>query len=123
MGPSTWDTPYAGKQDEQAGIVAILGMIKEDIEKDKTAAKAEENAAAKAYSTFKTESQALITEEENSITGIEAAVGSKRRDIKDNSENRATAKGELDAALAKNREIEMDGLKEAKTFLSQSASE
>merc|ERR1719220_2296739 len=32
--PTTWDAPYGGKTEESTGIIAVLGMIKEDIDKD-----------------------------------------------------------------------------------------
>merc|ERR1719325_268213 len=45
--PTTWDAPYQGKTDESTGIIAVLGMIKEDIDKDlEKATTAEKEAQA-----------------------------------------------------------------------------
>merc|ERR1719343_988793 len=33
--PSTWEEPYSGKQAESNGIISILTLVKEDIEKDR----------------------------------------------------------------------------------------
>jgi len=43
--PATWEEPYGGKTGESTGIVAILGMIHEDINKDIAKADAEEKEA------------------------------------------------------------------------------
>jgi len=43
--PSTWEDPYGGKTGESSGIIAILEMVKADVEKDiKTATSNEEKA-------------------------------------------------------------------------------
>merc|ERR1719378_1456251 len=56
--PTTWEAPYGGKTQESNGIVAIMEMIKEDIERDCAKAAAEEEQAAKEYETFMAESEA-----------------------------------------------------------------
>merc|ERR1719215_1682317 len=43
--PPTWEAPYGGKVDEQQGIVAVLEMIMEDIQKDIQKASDEEDSA------------------------------------------------------------------------------
>merc|ERR1719424_748747 len=47
--PSTFDEGYGGAKGEQQGIVAIMELIKQDIEKDITKADTEETAAIAAY--------------------------------------------------------------------------
>merc|ERR1719203_995807 len=51
--PPTWDASYGGKTGESMGIVALLEMVSEDIAKDRSAAKAEEEASQKEYDEFK----------------------------------------------------------------------
>merc|ERR1711953_257690 len=41
--PPTWEKPYGGKTEETTGIVAVLGMISEDIAKDMAHAKKNED--------------------------------------------------------------------------------
>merc|ERR1719352_651803 len=56
--PQTWDAPYGGKTGESAGIISILGMIEEDINKDREKAKKEEEKAMEEFEEFKAKSEA-----------------------------------------------------------------
>jgi len=135
--PSTWETPYGGAQEENTGIVTILQMIQQDIEKDRTAATASETAAATAYGTFKTEGEQQITALEADISTLEGQISEKEMSVQGTTEDRLSAKAELDAVIAKiresapgcnfftinyetrlkNRQTELDGLKKAKQVL------
>merc|ERR1719473_106708 len=136
--PATWDEPYGGAKGESQGIVAILGMIAEDIEKDAAKAKAEEEEAQKDYDEFKEESEAEIESLEGEIEELEGVQGDKEESVKDNKADRKTLKGELDSVMTKmkdalplcdfmtinydmrmeNRQTEIDGLDKAKGILS-----
>mmetsp|Transcript_42498 Transcript_42498/g.77122 ORF Transcript_42498/g.77122 Transcript_42498/m.77122 type:complete len:719 (+) Transcript_42498:55-2211(+) len=135
--PPTWEAPYAGALGEQDGIVAILGLIKEDILKDQEKAKAEEDAAEKAYQTFVADSTSQIRKLEASIASMEGQKGEKEQSIESHLDLRLTKKSELDDVLStmkevtpgcnfatinypvrvSNRQIELDGLYRAKTIL------
>merc|ERR1719197_2239197 len=47
--PSTWDSEYGGAKGESTGIIAIMTLIKEDIEKDMEKATSQEKEAEAAY--------------------------------------------------------------------------
>lgn len=135
--PTTWEAPYGGKTGESAGIVAILGMIEEDIIKDKNKAKAEEREAQSAYDEFKSDTEDQIDKLNDSISGLQDEMGQKESDIQDNVNGRLTKKNELETTLnkiadatpgcdyltinyetkRKNRQIEIDGLIKAKAIL------
>merc|ERR1719235_521599 len=139
--PTTWEAPYGGATGESQGIVAILGMIHADIEKDSAKAKAEEEEAQKDYDEFKEESEAEIKSLEGEIEELEGVKGDKEESVKDNKGDRKTLKGELDSIMntmkdalplcnfmtinydmrMENRQTETDGLDKAKGILSGAA--
>merc|ERR550514_1384671 len=55
--PATWEGDYGGKTGESQGIVSIMEMVHEDIEKDRADAKADEDAAQKEFDAFKKDSE------------------------------------------------------------------
>ena len=134
--PSTWEEPYGGAKGESNGIIAILEMIKDDILKDKTKAKKDEDKAEKAFGTFKSEAESQI-ELNDAITDLEDEVAGKETKVTEAKEERGTKKDELDAVVekihdaepgcdfirlnfgmrTKNRDIEIDGLDKAKAIL------
>jgi len=136
--PKTWEDPsYGGKTEEATGIVAILEMIHEDIQKDRTKAEDEEKQDRRAFAQFKsnTEEQIRSLNEANSV--LEGEKGDKEDDIESNKGGRKDEKLQLDAVLKKiadatpgcdyllinydlrlkNRQIEIDGLVKAKAIL------
>merc|ERR1719510_621711 len=77
--PTTWDAPYQGKTDESTGIIAILGMIKEDIDKDlEKATKSEEEAVALFDETVK-ELNSNIEKAEKLINSLKITQGEKEQ--------------------------------------------
>jgi len=135
--PSTWETPYSGKQQETGSVVQILTVIKEDIEKDMTKAKAEDD---KAQTDFDNQHTAFETQRDgltDDIATLEGTSGSKTEEIQTTKENRKTRKQELDNFMSKmndaavgcdyitvnfdnrkkNRDTELDGLLKAKAIL------
>merc|ERR1719331_3388421 len=73
--PSTWEGEYGGAKGESTGIIAIMELIKADIEKDIEKAKSQEAASVEAYDKL--------------CADIDAAVGSKMQ-----------TKGDLEASIA-----------------------
>lgn len=135
--PKTWDEPYGGKTEQSNGIVAILEMIYEDIEKDLTKAKAEEDKAEASFQTFKTDSETQVTNLEETNDDLEGTKGDKQDAIGTAKQDRLARKDEMNVAIQKihdatagcdyitlnyavrlaNRQAEMDGLKKAKAIL------
>lgn len=135
--PSTWEEPYGGAKGESNGIIAILEMIKDDIKKDKTKEKADEDTAEEEFQTFKTESENQIEVLNDAITDLEDEVSGKETKVTEAKEERGTKKDELDSVVekihdaepgcdfirlnfamrTKNRDIETDGLDKAKAIL------
>jgi len=135
--PSTWEAPYGGKTGESQGIVAILEMIHEDILKDQTKAKADEDKAQETFNAFKTNSEQQIETLNSANSDLTDTKGQKEDDISTAKEQRGSKHDELNAVIAKindatpscvyntinypvrleNRQIEIDGLIKAKAIL------
>jgi len=135
--PPTWTTEYKGAKEESTGIVAILQIIKDDIDADAASATKAEQEAVAAYGVTKAalekEKSDLLGEISTlggQVAGHETEVSSKksdRRGKKTDLEN--TLKKIQDAksycdymlvnydARTKNRQIEIDGLQKAKAIL------
>jgi len=136
--PPTWEAPYGGKTDEQQGIVAVLEMIAEDIQKDIQKAKDEEDASESLFQKSKAAMDAEVGALETSISELEGVKAEKESDVEENKSDRLGKKGELSVVLkriedsnpgcdyfsinyplrVKNRQIEVDGLTKAKIILS-----
>jgi len=135
--PSTWEAPYGGKTGESQGIVAILEMIHEDILKDQTKSKADEDKAEQTFQAFKTNSETQIQALEDANSDLTDTKGSKESDISTAKEQRGAKHDELNEVIAKindatpscvyttinypvrlkNRQVEIDGLEKAKAIL------
>merc|ERR550514_2099697 len=112
-------------------------MIKEDIEKDKTKAKSDEDKAEEEFQTFKSETEDQIGVLNDAITDLEDEISGKETKVTEAKEERGTKKDEMDAVVekihdaepgcdfirlnfpmrTKNRDIEIDGLDKAKAIL------
>merc|ERR1712127_979916 len=135
--PTTWDAPYQGKTDESTGIIAILGMIKDDIDKDAAkATKAEEEAVALFDETTK-ELTSNIEKANKLINTLIKTESEKKQEVADTEDDRAKTQGLLKAVMekikdaepgcdyftinfplrSKDRNIEIDGLIKAKAIL------
>jgi len=136
--PKTWEDPsYGGKTEEATGIVAILEMIHEDIQKDRTKAEEEEKKDQQAFNDFKTNTEEQIRSLNEANSVLEGEKGDKLDEIESNKSGRKGEKLQLDAVLQKiadatpgcdyltlnyelrlkNRQIEIDGLVKAKAIL------
>jgi len=135
--PTTFEGGYGGAKGESNGIIAILTLIKEDIEKDITKATADEEEAVKAY-------DALVADIDASISSLEKTKSDTEGTMAEDESARTGEKGErtsnqedLDSTLEflkeiapgcdfiavnfetrlKNRQAEVDGLNKAKAIL------
>jgi len=135
--PTTWEAPYGGKTEQSTNIVAILEMIKEDIDKDIADAVNEENEAIALYQkTVKslTKDKEVLLKEISKMQGTQSK---KEEEALSEKKIRATRKKELGAVMSKiadaepgcdfftinypvrvqNRQVEIDGLLKAKAIL------
>merc|ERR1719161_1727914 len=115
----------------------MMEMVHEDIVKDRTTAKAEEDASAKEFAQFKKDAEAQMKSLQGAADKKSGTKGDKE-DEKGNTEKDRTSKaGELSAVMTKmegaapnceyfavnyplrlkNRQLEMDGLLKAKAIL------
>jgi len=135
--PSTFSQPYGGNTAESGGIQSIMGMIKDDIQKDIRTATDEENKAASDFATFNTETEAMISSLESEKTNLEGEIGAAEKAMVEAKATRDKKKAVLDDTLdllksiapgcdfmavnfelrKANRESEIDGLYEAKASL------
>mmetsp|Transcript_31029 Transcript_31029/g.82647 ORF Transcript_31029/g.82647 Transcript_31029/m.82647 type:complete len:732 (-) Transcript_31029:75-2270(-) len=136
--PPTFEAPYGGKTDESTGIIGMLEIIAEDIQKDSAKAKAEEEESGKQYKNTKESLETENKELGESITVLEGVKGEKEGAVGDNTLDRHAKRRELGVVMTriadsakgcdyfainyslrvKNRQIEVDGLIKAKTLLS-----
>merc|ERR1719420_1646194 len=63
--PSTWNAEYGGAKGESTGIISIMQLIKEDIEKDIAKAERQEHDAKIAYDKL--------------VADIDSAIGAKEQ--------------------------------------------
>jgi len=135
--PATFSQPYGGNTAESGGIQSIMGMIKDDIEKDIRTATDEENKAATDFADFNSETEAMISSLESEKTSLEGEIGAAEKAMVEAKSTRDKKKGVLDDTLdllksiapgcdfmavnfelrKANRESEVDGLYEAKASL------
>lgn len=135
--PSTWDKPYGGKTQVSMGVVAVLEIIEEDVQKDITTATDSEKKAKVKYDAFKKETEKMIKELKSSVSELLEAKGDKEDDIAAQKKQRNEKKKGLAGTMkaiddanpgceyltiaypkkVKNRQIEIDGLRKAKGIL------
>merc|ERR1719478_1431214 len=72
--PTTFEDPYEGATGEANGIIAIMEMIRADVEKDIAKADEEEKAAQEAYDKFKADTEESIATLEKEITEMEGLI-------------------------------------------------
>lgn len=137
--PATWDTgaEYGGAGGEQAGIVGIMEMVKEDIQKDISKAEQEEAQDVKDTNQEKSDLRDEITATDTALDAYKKDKAAQEKTATDKKKQRATTKGELDAQMdlynsykpgcdfllinfdtrTKARQLEVDGLNKAKAIL------
>jgi len=141
--PTTFEGDYGGEKDEHNGVVGILTLIKEDVEKDIRVATAAEEKAEAEFQAFMQESQDTIMNLEKQIDEFRSAHAKAETAKSDADTAHAEAKALLDSTMAAlaakkadcdfiavnftvrkdNRQLEVDGLNKAKTILQGGAAE
>jgi len=137
--PATWDTGagYEGAEGESQGIMGILTLVKEDVEKDIALAEKQEADAVTAFDSMKSDIEATIAAGGTAIDEYKSEKADQEGVATDNTEERASEKSTLDATMleiqnlkpgcdfilvnyevrVKKRHVEIDGLKKAKAIL------
>lgn len=131
------DGKYGGSKSQTGGIVAILEMLKEDLEKEMSSGKASDRTNQAEYERDRSALQDTLDAQETQKDAIEsalAAMGIKIEGVeedKSNTESDLTAEGGVKKSLntdcewvkstfatrREKRKLEIDGLVEAKDFL------
>jgi len=139
--PETFSGDYEGRKSEGGGVIAILSMIKEDIENEMKHARKDEAEDMAAYEKLRAESQASLTALEEKKVSLNQDIAGKMRDIAgveavlEDKENSKTATDDLLKSLKPNcdwiartfdmrmekRKAEMEGLTNAKGVLAGAA--
>jgi chromosome segregation ATPase len=136
--PDTWEADsYKKAEGESEGILNILSLIKADIEKDIEKADSEEAAAQAAFETFESEVNDSITKLEGTKSDLEGEISSKEEAMSTEKTERSTNQDNLDTTLdflreiapgcdfiavnfdtrMTNRQLEVDGLNQAKAVI------
>eukprot|EP00928_Gymnodinium_smaydae_P008872 TRINITY_DN13266_c0_g1_i3.p1 TRINITY_DN13266_c0_g1~~TRINITY_DN13266_c0_g1_i3.p1 ORF type:complete len:724 (-),score=213.24 TRINITY_DN13266_c0_g1_i3:65-2236(-) len=135
--PTTWEAPYGGKTGESTGILSVLTMIKDDINKDIQKADDAETAAIGAYGELKSDLQNEMSDLGSAITTLQGTKSDKEGSIETTNGDRRAKSTFLGGVMqkiagaqpgcdyftinypvrTKNRQIEVDGLEKAKTIL------
>merc|ERR1719253_2576684 len=132
-----WSEPYGGRKSENTGVVAILGMIAEDIKHEMAGARDEDAVNQKEY---EKENTAMMTTRdaqldtkmatETELSELELKLD-ETEDYRDSKKGDEAAQGKLKDAIyedcswvadqfdprASARKTEMDGLQQAKAYL------
>merc|ERR1712224_859293 len=132
------DNEYGGHAGEGNSVIAMLDMIKADVEKDIKEATEEEKEAKATFDTFMSDSNAKIADTDAEIANQEGVIGSAssdKADAESNKDSKLAALKDAKDTYAQSaahcdfymlnfdlrdtqRNTEMDGLRKAKTILS-----
>jgi DNA repair exonuclease SbcCD ATPase subunit len=135
--PSTWDSEYGGAKGESTGIIAIMTLIKEDIEKDMAKATKQEEEAQSAYEKLVADIDGAIGAKEQTKADLEGSIAADEESRSSENSTKATNEGELKSVMdylkeiapgcdfiamhfkmrLTNRQLEKDGLLKAKAIL------
>jgi chromosome segregation ATPase len=128
---------YSGGSRQSQGVIAMLTMIKEDIEKDIAKAKKQEEEAQAAYDKLVEDIEASIKAKEQTVSDLEGDMASDSEMRTTENTTMADNQGQLKAVMdylkeiapgcdfiamnfnirLTNRQMEVDGLKKAKAIL------
>merc|ERR1719152_1141685 len=131
--PSTWEGEYGGAKGESTGIIAIMELIKADIEK----AKSQEAASVEAYDKLVADIDAAVGSKMQTKGDLEASIAADEGERSAENSTKATNEGELASIMdylkeiapgcdfiamhftmrVTNRQLEKDGLLKAKAIL------
>merc|ERR550532_738294 len=99
--PTTWDGGYMGKTDESTGIIAVLGMIKEDIDKDLEKATTAEKEAQDLFDETKKEMEGQMEKLDELINELTLTISKKEGEVTDSKEKLDKLINELTLTISK----------------------
>merc|ERR1719240_836775 len=141
---TTWSGgEYGGRKKESTGIIAILSMLKEDLEKEMKTGREEDAAAQKKYEEDRAAMQSTLDAQKASKIDTEKALAELQEKVADKEEFKAQKEGDLASAedmqktlehdcawvethfetRREKRKTEIDGLVEAKNILAGAGAE
>jgi hypothetical protein len=135
--PPTFDGEYGGAKGESTGIIAIMTLIKEDIEKDIAKAKTQEEESVAAYDKLVADIDAAIGSKEQTKADLEGGIAADEGSRSAENSTKSTNEAELESIMSylkeiapgcdfiamhfttrlSNRQLEKDGLLKAKAIL------
>jgi predicted nucleic acid-binding Zn-ribbon protein len=135
--PSTWEGDYGGAKGESTGVLAMLEMIKEDIQKDMAKADKQESEAEENFLKLEEDINSGIEKKRLTMGDLEGGMASREEERANENATMVTNHEELASKMSylkeiapgcdfmamnfdirlKNRQTESDGLKKAKAIL------
>jgi len=133
-----WDgANYGGRKDETTGIIAILGMLREDLENEMKIGRQEDDENQAEYEKGKAAAKEMLDAQTAKKTSKEGALAELKKKMFDTAEYKGQKEGDLGAeknlesslmkdcswvkthfkTRAEKRQKEIDGLQEAKGYL------
>merc|ERR1719456_283286 len=98
--PTTWDSGYGGATGESNGIVAIMELIKQDIEKDIAKATSNENTAISEHATLCADIASTISSLNGSKSTLEGKIATDETSMTTEKSERTTNQGSLASTLS-----------------------
>merc|ERR1719491_319858 len=92
--PKTWE-PYATKAHETGGVIAMINLLIEDLQKEMTEAESDEKNAQASYVTMMQESSAKRTADSNSLSGKVSTMADTEAELMSLKESKTAAGAEL----------------------------
>lgn len=96
--PDTWDA-YAKKSDESTNVVAMIGVLIADLDKEMTEAKTDEKNGQEDYETMMAESAAKRTEDSKALSGKLSAKADAEKTLSEQTEVQKDTRKELWATV------------------------
>jgi chromosome segregation ATPase len=93
--PETWEGEYKTKSQKSNGVVALIGMLKKDLETGATEAKHEEQTAQKDYEKLLADSAAQRAADVKAVTDKSAAAATLEGQVNDESTEQSASQEEL----------------------------
>merc|ERR550514_2655764 len=103
--PSTWDSEYGGAKGESTGIISIMELIKEDIEKVMAKAKKQEEESVAAYDKLVADIDAAIGAKERTKADLEGDMAADEESRSAENSTMATNQEELASTMSYLKEI------------------
>jgi len=104
--PTTWEAPYGGKSGEATGIISILTMIADDLQKDMDKATSSEQASIQDYLKMKGEQEESVSDLQTLIGTLQGQVAAKEGDITTAEGDKSLQKEQLEALFKKMKDME-----------------